>query len=85
MVLANLRCGCVLACGVLAGAALAAEQWGLHELTFKGPAVGNPYTEVRLAARFTQGAQSLDVLVIRSVPCGNTCAHLGLCHTSRLC
>ncbi|HAK95345.1 MAG TPA: hypothetical protein DCM87_10160 [Planctomycetes bacterium] len=61
MVFASLRRGCVLACGVLAGAALAAEQWGLHELTFKGPAAGNPYTEVRLAAKFTQGAQRLDV------------------------
>lgn len=37
------------------------ERWGLFELTLKGPATGNPFTEVDLSARFTQGAQAVDV------------------------
>lgn len=39
----------------------AAEQWGLHELTLQGPASGNPYLEVQLQARFTQGKARIDV------------------------
>ncbi len=30
------------------------EQWGLFEASFKGPATGNPFTEVRFTARFYQ-------------------------------
>lgn len=28
------------------------EQWGIHEITLQGPAEGNPFTEVQLAARY---------------------------------
>ena len=31
------------------------EQWGIHELTLKGPADGNPFLDVRLSATFTNG------------------------------
>ncbi|MCX7044849.1 MAG: DUF5060 domain-containing protein [Candidatus Sumerlaeota bacterium] len=64
------RClGLALVCGCLAGApqpARAVEQWGHYELTLKGPAAtatataGNPYTEVRFGATFTQGAQRIE-------------------------
>ena len=30
------------------------ERWGLFEVSFKGPTTGNPFTEVRLTARFYQ-------------------------------
>jgi hypothetical protein len=33
----------------------AAEQWGLHEISLKGPSSGNPYIEVQWSATFTQG------------------------------
>ena len=36
-----------------------AEQWGVFELTLAGPASGNPFTEVELAATFTQGSHSV--------------------------
>lgn len=37
----------------------AVEQWGLFELTLSGPAEGNPFTEVELSARFTQGDRTV--------------------------
>ncbi len=37
------------------------ERWGVWESELKGPAEGSPYTEVTLAATFTQGGRSLDV------------------------
>ncbi|MFG6442989.1 DUF5060 domain-containing protein [Roseateles sp. LKC17W] len=37
------------------------EQWGMHEIALKGPADGNPFTEVQLSARFSNGKQTLDV------------------------
>ena len=39
----------------------AAEQWGLAEVTLRGPSVGNPYVNVQLRARFTQGDRTIDV------------------------
>ena len=39
----------------------AVEQWSVHEITLNGPASGNPYEDVRLRARFSQGQTSLDV------------------------
>jgi hypothetical protein len=36
------------------------EQWGVFELSLTGPAAGNPFTEVELSARFTQGATSVE-------------------------
>lgn len=55
---------CVILLAFFAAGAPAAdvEQWGLGELTFRGPADGNPYVDVRLSARFTQGDQTIDVL-----------------------
>jgi hypothetical protein len=50
--------------GILAGFAMllffptfapAVEQWGIFEVSLKGPADGNPFTDVTLSARFTQG------------------------------
>ena len=35
--------------------ASAVEQWGLFELALKGPAGGNPFTDVQFAAQFKQG------------------------------
>lgn len=37
------------------------EQWGLFELSFRGPADGNPFVDVELAATFTQGARKVRV------------------------
>jgi hypothetical protein len=37
------------------------EQWGLFELTLPGSAEGNPYRDVALSARFTQGARTVAV------------------------
>jgi hypothetical protein len=31
------------------------EQWGIFELALKGPTNGNPFTDVKLSAQFTQG------------------------------
>lgn len=39
----------------------AVEQWGIYEVALKGPATGNPFTEVRLTARFTNGVKSVEV------------------------
>ncbi|MHB8953190.1 MAG: DUF5060 domain-containing protein [Pirellulaceae bacterium] len=38
-----------------------AEQWGVYEATFSGPAVDLPYREVQLSARFTQGSHTVSV------------------------
>src|SRR5476651_1580487 len=40
-------------------AAASVEQWGVFELTLAGPSTGNPFTEVELAASFTQGNRTL--------------------------
>ncbi len=37
------------------------EQWGLYELALAGPTNGNPFLEVRFAARFAQGYDSIEV------------------------
>lgn len=37
------------------------EQWGVFEVTLKGPADGNPFTDVALSARFTQGPRAMTV------------------------
>jgi hypothetical protein len=39
----------------------AVEQWGHTELVFRGPSGGNPYADVQLRARFTQGDRTIDV------------------------
>jgi hypothetical protein len=43
-----------------ARAAAAVEQWGVFEITLTGPAVGNPFLDVTLSARFSQGGQSTE-------------------------
>jgi hypothetical protein len=45
----------------LAPAAHGVEQWGLFELTLRGPADGNPFVDVTLTATFTQGERSVHV------------------------
>jgi Domain of unknown function (DUF5060)/Domain of unknown function (DUF5605)/Protein of unknown function (DUF4038) len=37
------------------------EQWGMFEITLRGPTSGNPFTDVRLAARFSQDRDSIEV------------------------
>jgi Domain of unknown function (DUF5605)/Domain of unknown function (DUF5060)/Protein of unknown function (DUF4038) len=46
--------------GAMAGAAVV-PQWGIFELALKGPAVGNPFVDVKLAGKFSSGGQSLSV------------------------
>lgn len=41
--------------------ATTAEQWGVYEITLPGPAEGNPFLDVQLRARFSNGAQSIEV------------------------
>src|SRR3546814_18283340 len=58
--------------GLAAGAAMAApavaregtarpERWGVPELVFAGPAQGNPFVDVELAATFERRARSIRV------------------------
>jgi hypothetical protein len=42
-------------------AAETVEQWGVFETTLKGPADGNPFTDVTLGARFENGGTSVKV------------------------
>ena len=52
----NKQCLAVLAVFLLFPVlAPAVEQWGVFDLALKGPADGNPFTDTRLSARFTQG------------------------------
>src|SRR6187399_913033 len=44
-----------------AHAADTVEQWGMYEVTLKGPTNGNPFLDVRFAARFAQGYDSIEV------------------------
>ena len=37
------------------------EQWGIHEIVLKGPTNGNPFLNVRFAAKFSQGYASIEV------------------------
>jgi len=41
-----------------AAAAENTEQWGIFELALKGPTAGDPFTDVHLSARFTNGAHT---------------------------
>lgn len=42
-------------------AASTVEQWGMYEVTLKGPTNGNPFLDVRFAAKFAQGYDSIEV------------------------
>src|SRR5262245_14155393 len=37
------------------------EQWGIFELTLRGPAGGNPFVDVELSATFTQGERKIRI------------------------
>jgi hypothetical protein len=37
------------------------EQWDFHEVVLRGPSGGNPFLEVDLSARFTNGSVTVDV------------------------
>jgi hypothetical protein len=39
----------------------AVEQWGTFEVALKGPTAGNPFVDVSLSARFTQGDRAVTV------------------------
>ncbi len=45
----------------IAAAPTTVERWGVFELELKGPAEGNPFTEVRLSAVFTSGVHTHEV------------------------
>jgi hypothetical protein len=45
----------------LFGADRAVEQWGVFEIALKGPTNGNPFLDVKLSAKFTQGGDSVSV------------------------
>ena len=46
---------------VLPVLAVAVEKWDVFELTLKGPADGNPFLDVQVSARFSQGPRTLEV------------------------
>ena len=49
----------MVAGSLIAWSAPAAEQWGVYEAEFSGPACDAPYLEVQLSARFTQGPRTV--------------------------
>src|SRR5688572_25036730 len=53
--------GCLLLCVPLSTIAESVEQWSMYEITLKGPSTGNPFLDVRFAARFAQGYDSIEV------------------------
>lgn len=40
---------------------ITAEQWSMTEFSIKGPAAGNPYTDISLSAQFDTGSTSIKV------------------------
>jgi hypothetical protein len=44
-----------------AAATNTAEQWGIYEITLKGPTNGNPFVDVRFSAEFDNGAKKVEV------------------------
>ena len=44
-----------------AEAAASVEQWDVFEVALKGPADGNPFVDVTISVRFTQGGVSKEV------------------------
>ncbi len=51
----------LLGCAFAARASAATEQWGVQEITLRGPSAGNPYMDVQLSARFNQGDRTIVV------------------------
>ena len=64
----------------LAPAEPAVEQWGVFEIGLNGPATGNPFVEVELAARAPKQLRSMAVSMIPGLsgtaarPAGSSCA-----------
>src|SRR5262245_4155430 len=56
-----LTAGLLLAALAAPTRAAGVEQWGLFERTLKGPADGNPFVDVELAATFAQGDRTVRV------------------------
>ncbi|MCX6903273.1 MAG: DUF5060 domain-containing protein [Verrucomicrobia bacterium] len=56
-----LSAAAVLFCAAPLRSAESVEQWGMFEVALKGPTRGNPFTDVRFAARFRQGDASIEV------------------------
>src|SRR5262245_36882656 len=50
-----LAAGLLLLTAIAATSAAEVEQWGLFELTLRGPPGGNPFVDVELSATFSQG------------------------------
>lgn len=50
---------CVASASLAAAEATPVEQWGVFEVGLTGPATGNPFIDVTLSARFTQGERSV--------------------------
>ncbi len=48
----------LVTCGA---AAQAVEQWDVFEVELRGPADGNPFVDVQLSARFSDGTQTIEV------------------------
>jgi hypothetical protein len=46
---------------VLAEGTAKVARWDIYEIALSGPAEGNPFAEVELAARFSQGGRVLDI------------------------
>jgi len=47
--------------GSLGMASADVQQWGVFDASFPGPTSGNPFTDVRLSAQFTDGKQTIPV------------------------
>ena len=45
----------LLATGISSQAGGMVEQWGVFQIILPGPTNGNPFVDVTLSARFTQG------------------------------
>lgn len=51
----------LLLLALCSAAAHAVEQWGIQEIELAGPKEGNPFIDVQLTARFSDGAQTIVV------------------------
>src|SRR5437868_53526 len=56
-----LGAGLLLFAAVSPALAVEVEQWGLFELSLRGPAGGNPFVDVELTATFVQGDRQVRV------------------------
>lgn len=51
----------MLAAGPLQADDARVERWGVYEIMLPGPTNGNPFVDVNLSARFTQGSETVEV------------------------